>query len=877
MSIVHRPRRFAALSALAVTALTASLLSLNPVAATETDPPEPNTELVAPTDSDDDGVLDAPDTASAVAGAAAEGEPVEDLSQRTGSVTVTANETGTFTRTDYGDPIRIKRAGEWVDVDYTLVEKDGAWVPKASPVDVTIDGGSAKEAARVTFDDGKSLAVTWPEDLPEPTVEGGVATYELSDSTDLLVAVTGTGFSARIRLNEAPEDDDPIFRFGLRADGLDVTETGNGLKLVDENGDKVGGTSVLKAWGAEVDAAGDPANPVTLDADLNTVSTSGDVTTHTLDLETPDGFLDDGPWPKIVDPDISSLSIARDTWMRSGDGSNGDDYRLIVGKINGASNTNPARSYIQFNTDPIAGKDIVSAQLKLWQYYAYTCSDKQMAVHPLADSWGAGTTWANKPNAVSGTSDTVYHLANRGTTGCSDGWTTINVKNMVQSWADGAYTNNGLRLMATTEDQSSYERRFCSANPDTAQAICNTTARKPLLAITYEEAEPGLPAMTSYGVDEYMLEDLQTIAAIEGVSVQTAVDRWGWQNDFARDVAGLAEANPQSFGYAEISETGTPGAVIHLTEDAPNSVSASVASATADLPVTVAVIKDAVYTESEEAEVVSVAHAAVVAAVQTDDVTTYYDENSDTIRASVGPGAAMSESSAEAAVSDHLDSNLPPIVVPGVEVTYESSEVAEDETLRGGSKILNSAGSWCTSGWPVKVNSEDKYGLITAEHCGDDMRKYVDRWVMKDTSKKLPVKKGDIEFHQNDGEGVGKSFYYLVGEKRAITGVGKPVKGQWLGLFGRKTNGYIEAPQNSIIRTCTTVGKLSTSRGKYDGLVSVSRKVSKSGDSGGPWYSGGVAYGVHSGWHWRKSNKRSQFTPVYGRVAEMGLLIRYDE
>lgn len=92
---------------------------------------------------------------------------VEDLSQRTESERTFANPDGTLTTEQFGDAVRIERDGEWVDVDYDLVQNaDGSWSPKAAPVDVVIDGGGKKEAARVTFDEGESLAVTWPTRRP---------------------------------------------------------------------------------------------------------------------------------------------------------------------------------------------------------------------------------------------------------------------------------------------------------------------------------------------------------------------------------------------------------------------------------------------------------------------------------------------------------------------------------------------------------------------------------------------------------------------------------------------------------------------------------------------------------------------------------------
>ncbi|MBC7596028.1 MAG: DNRLRE domain-containing protein [Kineosporiaceae bacterium] len=503
MAIDRPSLRTRALSLVAFVSLIAALTSASPVFADESVPDATSSVVAEPADSDGDGVLDAPNTVAAASDAQSAGEPVEDLSQRTESATVVANPDGTWTSKDFGDPVRIKRDGEWVDVDYTLEKQsDGSWAPKASPVDVSIDGGSTKEAARVTFDDGESLAVTWPTDLPEPTIDGGVATYKLSDASDLIVAVTGNGVNARIRLNEQPAEDDPVFTLGLRADGVDVTESGGGLKIQDESGKTLGGTSTLVAWDARTDDAGSPVEVVPLEASLDEVSQSGDVTKQELELSTPAGFLSDPAtqYPVVIDPDISSLTRLRDTWVRMDDTtSRGADYNLFVGKINGASNANAAQSYIQFDNTAIAGKDIISAELGLYQYWAYTCSDKRMNAYPIAAAWNTGFTYPDRPSVLA-VGDSTYVNANRGTTGCADGWTTLNITNMTEAWAGGEYTNNGIRLTADDPNLSSYERRFCSSNPDTSTSVCNTATRRPNMSVTYN-SYPNTASALSATVD----------------------------------------------------------------------------------------------------------------------------------------------------------------------------------------------------------------------------------------------------------------------------------------------------------------------------------------------------------------------------------------
>lgn len=454
----------------------------------------PETPANAPaSDTDKDGDLDATSTAASVKAAIAAQERVEDFSQRTGSVSVYANPDGTFTQRDFGGTVRIERSGDWAPVDYTLTKQsDGTYVPKASDVDVTIDGGSAKEAARVTREDGTSLAFTWPTNLPEPTIDGEVATYKVSEASDLVVTVTGSGVTAHIRLNEQPDEDDPVFRLGLRADGVDVDQNSTGaLTIANEDGKTVATTTQLSAWDAKTDAGGDPSNVVDLDAELNTASTSGDITQHTLDLTAPDGFLSDPStvYPVIIDPDIS-MEKTRDTWVRKDTTAKGSTSQLFVGKQNTAetTNTNPARAYLKFYNSTIeknANVEIVSAELGLFQYYAYTCADRRMYVYPVTQNWNDTITWDGKPPVVTGNGATNVET-NRGASGCGAGWTKINLTAMAKAWNAGSVDMQGVRLSVDNETASSYERRFCSmdASGSTSTSTC-TTARRPYLDVTY--------------------------------------------------------------------------------------------------------------------------------------------------------------------------------------------------------------------------------------------------------------------------------------------------------------------------------------------------------------------------------------------------------
>lgn len=188
---------------------------------------------VADYDSDGDELADQPSEAQALALADELDARVEVLSLRTESATVVAEPAGTLTREDFGAPVRVRLDdASWADVDYDLEQTpSGQWVPKASPADVVVGGSwnGQPEAARVDFEDGSALAVSWPgDDLGEAVVDGGVATYPVegySGSVDLVVSMTTSGVSTWLRINEpltateTAEVEAQGVTFGLRTTG----------------------------------------------------------------------------------------------------------------------------------------------------------------------------------------------------------------------------------------------------------------------------------------------------------------------------------------------------------------------------------------------------------------------------------------------------------------------------------------------------------------------------------------------------------------------------------------------------------------------------------------------------------------------------------
>jgi RHS repeat-associated protein len=278
-----------------------------------------------------------------------------------------------------------------------------------------------------------------------------------------------------------------------------VSESGPGLKIQDDEGKTIGKTAPLVAWDAKVDDAGDPVATVPLSSTLTEVSERGDVSHQELALTAPEGFLEDvnTQYPVVIDPQLYSLPAAKDTYARSGDTtSRGGEPQLLVGKISGASSDAAARAFLKYGTGGLAGKQVISAELSLMQYYASDCNTgRTVNLYPITAAWGESFTWSNgMPTATSAYGGALNETA--GASGCGTNFVHADITGMVQAWASGALANEGLRMSSINETTATYGRKFCSMNAYSAHNICNTTDRAPEINVTWNST-PNVPSMVT--------------------------------------------------------------------------------------------------------------------------------------------------------------------------------------------------------------------------------------------------------------------------------------------------------------------------------------------------------------------------------------------
>lgn len=430
-----------------------------------------------------EGPMEGEPSDPAYAEAAATGERVEIVSRRNATQTLWANPDGSTTMEVAAAPVRVwKRLADldptadpaaegWVDIDVTLVERDGVLQPKVTAPSIRLSPGGSGELARMEAD-GKAIGISWPGSLPAPTVEGPVARYVgVFKGADLEVETLDNGFKWRLVLHERPAKtltfDVPLHKLGLTA-----TQTLDGqLELADAEGNLVSVSDPAVMWGAEVDdRSAEPTRTAPVKTEL-VETANGQV----LRVSPDHTFLSDPgvQLPITIDPS-PTFAVALDTFLSKAYPSTSYDTSttLKAGTYNGGSEV--TRSLLKFDVSTLAGKHILSAGLKLWNYHSYSCSHKTVYAQRLTSSFSSSTTWSNQPTATTSGQGSAS-FAEGYSSSCPDAWASIPVEQIVQAWANGT-ANYGLRVVAASETDSYGWKKFNSAN---------ASSYKPYLAVTY--------------------------------------------------------------------------------------------------------------------------------------------------------------------------------------------------------------------------------------------------------------------------------------------------------------------------------------------------------------------------------------------------------
>lgn len=344
-------------------------------------------------------------------------------------------------------------------------------------------------------------------------------------------------------------------------------------------------------------------------------------------------------------------------------------------------------------------------------------------------------------------------------------------------------------------------------------------------------------------------EDLAAVAIDLGLSLTEARTRFSWQNDFTTAVDKIRKRYPNSFAGARMSAGSGVRAHVEFSGRIPSDISGMLEG----LSVDVELLGGARRTEEEKHALIRAAHYAAQGSTTNVVGTELVDD--DTILVTLhGNADARAGTRAEQAAEQ---------AISGQKVSVKAA--AADPLVASGSQLTVFGGGAlddCTTGFTVRRTSGTEKGIITAEHCPDSQN-YRGSNVLRYVSR-ITANSGDIQYMRITGATAGRQFYNDVNRLSNQDRLNTPTQGMAICKFGKVTG-----------KDCTKVRDTFTCRAQYCNLVSTDKYVTAGGDSGGPWSYGTTVYGVHSGYHTSGLAKRSQFTPVYNTLGELGVAIYY--
>ncbi|WP_307131708.1 LamG-like jellyroll fold domain-containing protein [Streptomyces aurantiacus] len=435
----------------------------------------------------------------AQAKAATSGKEVEVLALRDERSTTVANPDGTFTTTEYVQPVRTRKGGEWTGIDTTLTQLDnGDFAPKAALTAVTFSGGGDRTFAEIEKD-GRSLALQWQHTLPEPKIDGSTATYgDVLDDVDLMVTAGAEGFSHVLVVKNAEAAANPeLAELELSVDTESVklakTERG-GLEAQDDgSGGPVFEAPQPMMWdsskGSESPGAAQPGDSVSPTPDAGTsdavvppdgtriADVAVDMTADTMTLK-PDAELltgKDTVYPVYIDPVVktanrtgwtmvSSYHSSAEFWKFDKDEGVGVCPRNVSALCASDTVNDVKRQFFAIPTGAFEGKDIVSAEFAVTMVHTYSESARAVQLSRVnstgASAISSSTNWGNQPSSKDAiTTQSPTNPA--GSCSSTNQNVRFNVKSTVQKAADSSWDTTTFRLKAVEEGDYAYWKRFC--------------------------------------------------------------------------------------------------------------------------------------------------------------------------------------------------------------------------------------------------------------------------------------------------------------------------------------------------------------------------------------------------------------------------------
>lgn len=378
-----------------------------------------------------------------------------------------------------------------------------------------------------------------------------------------------------------------------------------------------------------------------------------------------------------------------------------------------------------------------------------------------------------------------------------------------------------------------------------ASGAASALATEPISAlesqVDHERPDVDAPQIGD-SINEAELADLRTVANQRGISIQAAIDRYAWNDNFALAVARIRQASPGAFAGAAIVDA--DHAWVAFAGRAPETARDIIDSFGSDHNgISVDLRTHLGFTEVELERAIASVHFSVLETRDVRDASTSYDYETGLITTSVvlesaAPDSVLgdlevvaTQALINATRADILDN------ITAAVVRSDSQVIAIDDSNSehlGGEDITG-----CTSGFGTRASSHTSgtRGISTAGHCDD---------AQTDDGSSLTYKgghegtHGDFQWHT--GPDTGRDDFYSGSSsstevnRRDVSAVGLPVVGQSLCRNGVTSH-----------KDCQEVRKINVCAGGECNLVQMEADLSAGGDSGGSVFWGNTAYGLHKG------------------------------
>ena len=355
-------------------------------------------------------------------------------------------------------------------------------------------------------------------------------------------------------------------------------------------------------------------------------------------------------------------------------------------------------------------------------------------------------------------------------------------------------------------------------------------------------------------ISEALREQLTWQAEQEGISLDKAIEKYAWQGPLAYLVNEIRQDYPNDFAGARIEQDLT--AWIAFSGTAP----AGAASSIRAFPRAVQIIENRGFTEAGLNQRLHSVHDSVMANDKVEDAVSTYDLATGRLEVTAAIEDSFDTPAQKKALSDLLRTELPIGSVANVGTSDVDLNVVSDiaggaeSDIRGGTHL-----SRCTAGF-VLENSNGERNISTAGHCPNNLSlrngniritltfedEHEGRW-------------GDLQRHSvPSGHTLTNSIRYNSSGRRSrpILSTGVPVEGQVLLHYGKSTGYKSDWVYRGVVNA-----------GIAEHLVAMFSHTTQGGDSGGPWFQGNTAYGIHFGSNIDigrpASKRRSLFTPVH--------------